>query len=75
MTTLYGSSPDPRYIRSGGREGYSMGCGDASCWCGGGPEERRETARQRKRYRPPASTENGEERASKDPRYSWLPPA
>lgn len=66
--------PDLKYIRSGGREGRPMGCGDADCWCGGGPDARRETRRQRGRYQPPASTENGEERPLKDPRYTWLPP-
>lgn len=50
-----------------------MGCGDVACWCGGGPEERRESERQRKRYRPPASTEDGETKPPKDPRYSWPP--
>jgi hypothetical protein len=66
--------PDLKYVRSGGREGTSMGCGDAGCWCGGGPGERRETARRRGRYRAPASSEDGEDRPSKDPRYAWPPP-
>jgi hypothetical protein len=66
--------PDLKYIRSGGREGFSMGCGDVACWCGGGPEERRGTDRQRRRYRPPACPEDSEDQPPKDPRYSWLPP-
>ena len=66
--------PDLKYIRSGGREGYPMGCEDTGCWCEGGPEGRRETRRLRNRYQPPASTKDGEDRPPKDPRYSWLPP-
>lgn len=67
--------PDLRYIRSHGREGRPMGCGNAGCWCEGGPDVRRETARRRERYRPPSSAGNSKERPPKDPRYSWLPPA
>jgi hypothetical protein len=80
--------PDLKYILSGGREGSPMGCGDASCWCGGGPGVRRAIRRQReldaaeqigealrKGRRRPASTGDGRDRAAKDPRYSWLPPA
>lgn len=72
--SIWGGGPDIRYIRSGDREGNPMGCGDASCWCGGGPDVRRETAGRRGRYRPPATSADSEERAAKDPRYAWLPP-
>lgn len=75
--TIFDNRPDPEYIRSLRRgeyppKGTPGGCGDASCWCGGGPGARRET--QRSRYRPPGSAEDGGERPQKDPRYSWLPP-
>jgi hypothetical protein len=83
--TVFDNRPDPEYIRSLWRgeyppEGTPLGCGDTSCWCGGGPEERREAGRERKReaYRrrgqPPTGTEDSEDRPPKDPRYTWLPP-
>jgi hypothetical protein len=72
--TLYGSAPDPLYIRSRGEEGIPMGCGDASCLCGGGPDVRRATAWRRGRHRPPVTSADSEQRAAKDPRFSWLPP-
>jgi hypothetical protein len=60
-------------------KGMPPGCDDASCLCGGSPEMRREADRERKRevYRRPlarpTTTEDGEDRPPKDPRYTWLP--
>ena len=70
--SLYGGAPDLTWIRTGGREGYPMGCGGTCQVC-------RPTAGQQARRRSglPARPrpENGTKRPSKDPRYSWLPPA
>ena len=70
--TLYGSAPDPLYLRTQGREGYPMGCGGTCPTCRPYAEDQ---ARRRSgmpvRPRPPESTS---ERPAKDPRYSWLPP-
>ena len=68
MTTLYGSAADHRYLRSGGREGSPMGCGDeAPCrLC-------RPMTEERERRRPPRvflseTADRPPERKDKDPR-------
>jgi hypothetical protein len=65
--TLYGSAPDYRYIRSGGREGSPMGCGGTCPIC-------RPMAAERDRRRTTGWARNPDAEDERDPRYSWLPP-
>jgi len=71
--TIFDSRPDPLYVRTRGREGMPPGCGHVSCWCGGGPAVWRTAEQRRKLYQAPADPDGSQERAPKDPRYTWLP--
>jgi len=71
--TVFDSRPDPLYIRTRGREGVAPGCGDAGCWCGGGPAVWRTAEQRRRLHWSPDDPDGSQERPPKDPRYAWLP--
>jgi hypothetical protein len=70
VSLMESARPDLNYVRSQGREGFPMGCGECAM-CEGGPSDPYREERRRVRLRFPEAKPG---RAAKDPRFAWLPP-